>query len=92
MLRHLSDPHREIIVATFFGRRTTGEAAELLGLAPEEAKARLYEAMRALTSMVATCPCRRPGPVPRRSPVSFASVWRAARTSAPGRGGRRPSW
>ena len=52
MLRDLPAPHREIIVATYFGRRTTREAADLLGLAPAEAKARLYEAMHDLSGMV----------------------------------------
>jgi RNA polymerase sigma-70 factor (ECF subfamily) len=52
MLRNLPAQHREIIVATYFHRRTTREAAQLLGLAPEAAKARLYEAMRDLSLMV----------------------------------------
>ncbi|MFI5897933.1 sigma factor-like helix-turn-helix DNA-binding protein [Actinoplanes sp. NPDC051513] len=56
MLRDLPAPHREIIVATYFGRRTAREAADLLGLAPGEAKARLYEAMRDLSGMVASRP------------------------------------
>ncbi|WP_433305461.1 sigma factor-like helix-turn-helix DNA-binding protein [Actinoplanes sp. CA-030573] len=32
MLRNLPARHREVIVATYFGRRTTREAAHLLGL------------------------------------------------------------
>jgi DNA-directed RNA polymerase specialized sigma24 family protein len=54
MLRNLAAQHREIIVATYLGRRTTSEAAHLLGLTPATAKARLYEAMRDLSLMVAT--------------------------------------
>ena len=57
MLRSLPPQHREIIVATYFRHRTTGEAATLLGLSPAAAKARLYDAMRDLSLMVAT---RRP--------------------------------
>jgi RNA polymerase sigma-70 factor (ECF subfamily) len=54
MLRSLPPQHREIIVATYFHHRTTGEAATLLGLTPTTAKARLYHAMRDLSLMVAT--------------------------------------
>ena len=54
MLRSLPPQHREIIVVTYFHHRTTGEAATLLGLTPETAKARLYHAMRDLSLMVAT--------------------------------------
>ena len=53
MLRSLSAEHREIIVATYFRRRTTREAARALGLAPAVARARLYQAMRDLSLMVA---------------------------------------
>jgi DNA-directed RNA polymerase specialized sigma24 family protein len=52
MLR-LHPRHREILVATYFRGRTTVEAAEALGLEPAAAKARLYEAMRDLSGMVA---------------------------------------
>ena len=54
MLHSLPPQHREIIVATYFHHRTTGEAAKLLGLSPAAAKARLYHAMRDLSLMVAT--------------------------------------
>jgi DNA-directed RNA polymerase specialized sigma24 family protein len=54
MLRSLPPQHREIIVATYFHRRTPGEAAKLLGLTPSAARARLYQAMRDLSLMVAT--------------------------------------
>ncbi|GIF25480.1 hypothetical protein Ate02nite_82100 [Paractinoplanes tereljensis] len=54
MLRSLPAPHQEIIVATYFGRRTAQQAAEQLGISPVEAKARLYEAMRSLSGMVDT--------------------------------------
>ena len=56
MLRSLPAQHREIIVATYFRRRTTDEAARSLGLAPAVAKARLYEAMRDLSLMIACRP------------------------------------
>ena len=54
MLRSLPAQHQEIIIATYFRRRTMGEAARQLGLSPGAAKARLYQAMRDLSSMVAT--------------------------------------
>lgn len=53
MLRNLPAQHREIIVATYFQRRTTREAARLLGLTPAGASVRLYRAMRDLSAMVA---------------------------------------
>jgi DNA-directed RNA polymerase specialized sigma24 family protein len=53
MLRELPVQHREIIVATFFRRRTTREAAALLDLTPDAVKARLYQAMRDLSDRVA---------------------------------------
>lgn len=64
MLRSLPPQHREIIVATYFRRRTTREAARLLGLAPDAAKARLYQAMRDLSDMVATGWPDHAGPYP----------------------------
>ena len=56
MLRSLEAQHREIIVATYFRGRTTREAARELGLAPATASARLYQAMRDLSLMVACRP------------------------------------
>ena len=52
LLRSLPAEQREIIIATFFLRRTTREAAQLLGLAPAEAKALVYQAMSDLSAMV----------------------------------------
>jgi RNA polymerase sigma-70 factor (ECF subfamily) len=54
MLRSLPAQHQEIIIATYFRRRTIPEVAQLLGLAPSTAKARLYQAMRDLSEMAAT--------------------------------------
>jgi DNA-directed RNA polymerase specialized sigma24 family protein len=53
MLQSLAAEHREIIIATYFRRQTTPDAAQLLGLAPGIAEARLYQAMRDLSEMVA---------------------------------------
>jgi RNA polymerase sigma-70 factor (ECF subfamily) len=52
LLQRLPAQHREIIVATYFRRRTATEAARLLGLPPAAAKARLYAAMRDLSLMI----------------------------------------
>ena len=47
-LRMLSDPHREILIETYFKGRTVPEAAEVLGLPLGTAKSRVYYALRAL--------------------------------------------
>ncbi len=57
MLQCLPVQYQEIIVATYFQGRTTSEAAQLLGLPPATAKARLFQAMSDLSLMLAT---RRP--------------------------------
>jgi DNA-directed RNA polymerase specialized sigma24 family protein len=56
MLRNLPAQHREIIVATYFRRRTTREAARRLGLTPPAASARLYQAMASLSHLIAARP------------------------------------
>jgi DNA-directed RNA polymerase specialized sigma24 family protein len=61
MLGSLPAQHREIIIATYFRHRTVREASSQLGLTPGTAKARLYQAMRDLSEMVATS---WPGPYP----------------------------
>jgi DNA-directed RNA polymerase specialized sigma24 family protein len=53
MLRSLPDEHREVIIATYFQGRTTRDAARMLGLAPTDVTARLCQAMRVLSVMVA---------------------------------------
>ncbi|MEV4760071.1 sigma-70 family RNA polymerase sigma factor [Micromonospora sp. NPDC049559] len=47
-LRTLSQPHREILVSTYFRGRTVPEAAQELGLPLGTAKSRVYYALRAL--------------------------------------------
>jgi len=47
-LRTLSQPHREVLVATYFQGRTVPEAAAELGLPLGTAKSRVYYALRAL--------------------------------------------
>ncbi|SDY45816.1 RNA polymerase sigma-70 factor, ECF subfamily [Micromonospora pattaloongensis] len=49
-MRTLSQPHREILVETYFRGRTVPEAAEELGLPLGTAKSRVYYALRALRS------------------------------------------
>jgi RNA polymerase sigma-70 factor (ECF subfamily) len=49
-LRTLSQPHREIILETYFRGKTVPEAAETLGLPLGTAKSRVYYALRALRS------------------------------------------
>jgi DNA-directed RNA polymerase specialized sigma24 family protein len=52
LLQSLPAEQREIIIATYFHRRTTPEAARLLGLAPDVAKTLVYQAMSDLSAMV----------------------------------------
>lgn len=52
-LRALSQPHREVLVATYFQGRTVPEAAEELGLPLGTAKSRVYYALRALRAALA---------------------------------------
>ena len=52
LLRSLPADQREIIIATYFHHRTTREAAEMLGLAPDVAKTLVYQAMSDLSDMV----------------------------------------
>lgn len=47
-MRTLSQPHREILVETYFRGRTVPEAAAELGLPLGTAKSRVYYALRAL--------------------------------------------
>jgi DNA-directed RNA polymerase specialized sigma24 family protein len=52
LLQSLPAEQREIIIATYFHRQTTREAARLLGLAPDVAKTLVYQAMCDLSAMV----------------------------------------
>jgi len=61
-------------VATYFRGRTTREAAQVLGLAPADAKARLYQAMRDLSLMIDTY--RRPARVGLHSGDAVELTWR----------------
>ena len=54
MLQCLPVQHQEIIVATYFRGHTMREAANMLGLPPATAKARLFQAMSDLSLMLAT--------------------------------------
>ena len=76
MLRSLPPRHREIIVATYFQGRTTREAARALGLAPATANARLYQAMRGLSRMVAAYRRDHTVPCPADASDEFATAHR----------------
>ncbi|NQX15014.1 sigma-70 family RNA polymerase sigma factor [Rathayibacter sp. VKM Ac-2857] len=47
-LTTLSHDHRAVIVHAYYGGRTVGEIAELLGIAPGTVKSRMHYGMRAL--------------------------------------------
>jgi RNA polymerase sigma-70 factor, ECF subfamily len=71
VVRRLPTTQREILVETYFLGRSLEEAAQKFGIAPAEAKARLYEAMHQLAYITgATRPTRRH----RREPVKELSV------------------
>ena len=76
MLRSLPPRHREILVATYFQGRTTREAARELGLAPAAANARLYQAMRGLSRMVAAYHRDHGVPSPAGAPDGLAAARR----------------
>jgi DNA-directed RNA polymerase specialized sigma24 family protein len=61
LLRALSPHHRDILVATYFRRRTTREAAQQLGIPHDTVRTQLYQAMRELTGLLsATRPWQSP--------------------------------
>lgn len=47
-LQSLSPAHQEVLYATYFARRTTREAAAVLGIPPSAVASRLYYALRQL--------------------------------------------
>jgi DNA-directed RNA polymerase specialized sigma24 family protein len=61
IVRNLPTRQREIIVATYFRRWTTREAAEWLGITPAEAKARLYQAVCELADVTDSRPTAKLG-------------------------------
>jgi RNA polymerase sigma-70 factor (ECF subfamily) len=70
-LSALSAPHREAIAHVYYLSRTIDETAAILGISPGTVKSRLYYAVRALRSQLASAraepPLRHPAaPPPRR--------------------------
>ena len=68
ILRALSPAHREILVATYFRRQTTRQAARQLDLTHTDARRRVYHATRELTAAVAAARMTRPDELPPTDP------------------------
>jgi DNA-directed RNA polymerase specialized sigma24 family protein len=68
ILRALAPAHREILVATFFRRQTTRQAARQLGITDEDARRRVYHATRELTARVVAARMNRPDELPPTDP------------------------
>lgn len=68
ILRALPPAHREILVATYFRRQTTRQAARQLNITPEDARRRVYHATRELTAAVAAARTSRPDELPPTNP------------------------
>ena len=68
IVRALPPEHREILVATYFRRQTTRQAARHLDISPEEARRRVYHATRELTAAVVAARIDRPDELPPTDP------------------------
>ena len=68
ILRALPPAHREILVATYFRRQTTRQAARQLDITDEDARRRVYHATRELTAAVAAARVARPDELPPTNP------------------------
>jgi DNA-directed RNA polymerase specialized sigma24 family protein len=77
ILRDLAAPHREILVATYFRRQTTRQAAQQLGITHDDARRRVYHATRELTALIGATRHSRPDELPPTDP----SRWRRGATT-----------
>jgi DNA-directed RNA polymerase specialized sigma24 family protein len=68
ILRALPPEHREILVATYFRRQTTRQAATQLDTTPEDVRRRVYHATRELTAAVVAARINRPDELPPTNP------------------------
>jgi DNA-directed RNA polymerase specialized sigma24 family protein len=68
ILRALPPAHREILVATYFRRQTTRQAAQQLNITHEDARRRVYHATRELTAAVVAARVSRPDELPPTDP------------------------
>jgi DNA-directed RNA polymerase specialized sigma24 family protein len=68
ILRALPRAHREILIATYFRRQTTREAAQQLNIPHEDARRRVYEATRELTGRVGAAKVSSPYELPPTDP------------------------
>jgi len=72
ILRALPPAHREILIATYFRRQTTRQAARQLDITHEDARRRVYHATRELTAAIVAARTVRPDELPPTNP----SRWR----------------
>jgi RNA polymerase sigma-70 factor (ECF subfamily) len=68
ILHALPPAHREILIATFFRRQTTRQAARQLNISHEDARRRVYHATRELTAAVTAARASRPDELPPTDP------------------------
>jgi RNA polymerase sigma factor (sigma-70 family) len=68
ILRDLPPAHREILVATYFRRQTTRQAAQQLNITHEDARRRVYHATRELTAAIVAARLSRPDELPPTDP------------------------
>jgi DNA-directed RNA polymerase specialized sigma24 family protein len=68
ILRDLLPADREILVATYFRRQTTRQAAQQLGITHEDARRRVYHATRQLTAVIGAARHNRPYELPATDP------------------------
>ncbi|MEV6848603.1 sigma factor-like helix-turn-helix DNA-binding protein [Actinoplanes sp. NPDC051411] len=68
ILHALPPAHREILVATYFRRQTTRQAAQQLNITDEDARRRVYHATRELTAAVVAARLSRPDELPPTNP------------------------
>jgi RNA polymerase sigma-70 factor (ECF subfamily) len=68
ILRALSPAHREILVATYFRRQTTRQAARQLDITDEDARRLVYHATRELTAAVVAARTSRLDELPPTNP------------------------
>ena len=68
ILRDLPAAHREILIATYFRRQTTRQAARQLDITHEDARRLIYQATRELTAAVVAARHNRPDELPPTDP------------------------
>jgi hypothetical protein len=85
IVHDLPPAHREILVATYFRRQTTRQAAQQLGITHEEGRRRVYHATRHLAAVLHAARPDRPDELPPTDP----GRWRRGSAGDPHRADNR---